>query len=356
MTSPTPTAPPPPPPPPSVGVEGPPMMKLPTNTSSSSARPARRKDQFTVLPPSTSSRFTPRSWRIPRSRSTSTWSSPHRTTSAFRNVFTQLVFVAINVGAVPSNTAAFTGEEPSESMTTRSGFGPRANSFFTVSFGSSIRTVPTPTRIASHAARSSWSRFRSSSFEIRTPSREGSAIFPSADIAAFTTTCGRTAAQRRPWLMNPLQNVLLAGVDGEGMAMRKSVVEMVTSTKFLATGYSGAKLLFHAPTEGETREGPSPFETVVLAAGGCTAVDVVEILQKQREPVEAFRVEVESQRAKGPPAVLEKLQLTYILRGPKKEANVQRAIELSMEKYCSVNIMLKRAGVEVTTSYRIEPA
>ena len=45
-----------------------------------------------------------------------------------------------------------------------------------------------------------------------------------------------------------------------------------------------------------------------------------------------------------------------IYGGPKKEANVQRAIELSMEKYCSVNIMLKRAGVEVTTSYRIEPA
>ena len=140
------------------------------------------------------------------------------------------------------------------------------------------------------------------------------------------------------------------------MAMRKSVVEMVTPTKFLATGYSGAKVLFHAPAEGETREGPSPFETVVLAAGGCTAVDVVEILQKQREPMESFRVEVESQRAKGPPAVLEKLHLTYVLRGPKKEANVQRAIELSQEKYCSVNIMLKRAGVEVTTSYRIEPA
>ena len=138
------------------------------------------------------------------------------------------------------------------------------------------------------------------------------------------------------------------------MATKKSVVEMGSPTKFLATGYSGAKVLFHVPEEGEPREGPSPFETVVLAAGGCTAFDVLAILRKKREPVEAFRIELESQRAKGPPAVLEKLHLTYIVKGPTKEANVARAIELSQAKYCSVNIMLKRAGVEVTTSFRIE--
>ena len=140
------------------------------------------------------------------------------------------------------------------------------------------------------------------------------------------------------------------------MAIRTSVVEMVGPTKFLATGYSGAKLLFHNPAEGEAREGPSPFESVVLAAGGCTAFDVVEILRKKREPVESFRIELESSRAKGPPAVLETLHLTYVLKGPTKAANVARAIELSLEKYCSVNIMLKRAGVQVTTSFRIEPA
>jgi len=140
------------------------------------------------------------------------------------------------------------------------------------------------------------------------------------------------------------------------MAMRTSVVEMVGPTKLLATGYSGAKLLFHNPAEGEAREGPSPFESVVLAAGGCTAFDVVEILRKKREPVESFRIELESSRAKGPPAVLETLHLTYVLKGPTKAANVARAIELSLEKYCSVNIMLKLAGVRVTTSFRIEPA
>jgi putative redox protein len=138
------------------------------------------------------------------------------------------------------------------------------------------------------------------------------------------------------------------------MDPRKSVVEMVTPTKFLATGYSGAKVVFHNPAGGEVREGPSPFEAVVLAAGGCTAFDVVDILRKKREPVESFRIELESQRAKDPPQVLEKLHLTYVLKGPRKEANVARAIELSQTKYCSVSIMLQRAGVEVTTSFRVE--
>jgi putative redox protein len=138
------------------------------------------------------------------------------------------------------------------------------------------------------------------------------------------------------------------------MDPRKSVVEMVTPTKFLATGYSGAKVVFHNPAGGEVREGPSPFEAVVLAAGGCTAFDVVDILRKKREPVESFRIELDSQRAKDPPQVLEKLHLTYVLKGPRKEANVARAIELSQTKYCSVSIMLKRAGVEVTTSFRVE--
>ena len=106
------------------------------------------------------------------------------------------MFVTISVGAAPSRTSAFSGVDPSESSTTRSGFGPRAYSFFTVSLGSSIRIVPTPTRIASHDARSSWTRRRSSSFEIRTPRRDGRAILPSVDIAAFTITWGRTARER----------------------------------------------------------------------------------------------------------------------------------------------------------------
>src|SRR5438093_13517907 len=100
------------------------------------------------------------------------------------------------------------------------------------------------------------------------------------------------------------------------MAPRKSRVEMVAPNKFLATGYSGAKVVLHNPVEGESREGPSPFESVILAAGGCTASDGVEILQKQREPSESFHIELESQRGQGPPAVLERLPRMELLTGP----------------------------------------
>ncbi len=138
------------------------------------------------------------------------------------------------------------------------------------------------------------------------------------------------------------------------MATLTATVEMLAPNKLLATGYSGAKWVLHVPKEGEVREGPSPFETVVLAAGGCTSLDVIDILRKERERVESFRIELEAVRAKGPPAVLEKLHMTYVLKGPTREADVKRAIELSQEKYCAVSIMLKRAGVDLTTSYRLE--
>jgi len=138
------------------------------------------------------------------------------------------------------------------------------------------------------------------------------------------------------------------------MAAKKSTIEMVAPGLFRATGYTGAVVAIQVPAEGEARVGPGPMELVVLGAGGCTMSDVVDILTKQREKVEAFRIEIESERAKGPPAVLTRVRLKYVFRGDIQEAHVKRAIALSQEKYCSVSIMLKRAGVDVTTSYAIE--
>ena len=138
------------------------------------------------------------------------------------------------------------------------------------------------------------------------------------------------------------------------MAVRKSTVEMKTPQLFTATGYTGAVVPIHLPKEGEARLGPGPMEMVVLGVGGCTMSDVIDILEKQREKLEAFRIEIESERAKGPPAVLTRVRLKYLFRGDIEEKHVKRAIDLSQEKYCSVSIMLKRAGVDLTTSYVIE--
>lgn len=138
------------------------------------------------------------------------------------------------------------------------------------------------------------------------------------------------------------------------MAVRKSTVEMVTPETFRATGYSGSVVSMHVPAKGGTPQAPSPMELVVLGVAGCTMVDVVDILGKQRDKVEAFRIEVESERAKQPPAVLTRVHLKYVIRGDVKESHLKRAIQLSQEKYCSVSIMLKRGGVAVTTSHEIE--
>src|SRR5439155_3679838 len=180
-------------PPASVGAAWPPSTLLLTKTFSSSARPFRRKDQMTVLPPSTRIVFTSRAARRSRRACKSTSSLPRRMTSAPGNERSLSSDVTINVGALPSNTWAESGILPSESKITRRGFRPFAYSDFTVNFGSSFRTVPTPTRIASTAARRRCTRRRSSSLLNRTPFPSGCAIFPSTLIAALMITRGRTA-------------------------------------------------------------------------------------------------------------------------------------------------------------------
>ncbi len=138
------------------------------------------------------------------------------------------------------------------------------------------------------------------------------------------------------------------------MAALKATIEMETPRLFQAKGYSGAKVPIHFPKEGETAVGPGPMEMVLLGVGGCTAIDIVDILGKERETVDSFRVEMEAEKAPEIPKVFTRIHMRYVLRGNIKEASVKRAIDLSMEKYCSASIMLKRGGVDITTSYTIE--
>lgn len=138
------------------------------------------------------------------------------------------------------------------------------------------------------------------------------------------------------------------------MAALNATIEMENPQLFLAHGYSGTVVPIHFAREGETHIGPGPMEMVLLGVGGCTAIDIIDILRKERETVEAFRVEMEAERAVELPRVFTRIHMKYVLSGDLKETNVRRAIDLSMEKYCSASIMLKRGGVDITTSYAIE--
>lgn len=99
--------------------------------------------------------------------------------------------------------------------------------------------------------------------------------------------------------------------------------------------------------------GPSPMELILLGLAGCTAMDVITIMEKKRQPLTNLQIKVAAERAETHPMVYTKIHLEYIAYGSGvDEAALARAIRLSEEKYCSVNAMLSKTA-EITTSYHI---
>jgi len=98
----------------------------------------------------------------------------------------------------------------------------------------------------------------------------------------------------------------------------------------------------------------TPMELFLIALAGCTAMDVQWIMDRQRQKVDKLEVYTKGIRRDEDPSYYESVDLEYVLQGPsiRKEA-VERAIRLSMDKYCSVKAMLKE-NVKVNTAYRIE--
>jgi putative redox protein len=89
--------------------------------------------------------------------------------------------------------------------------------------------------------------------------------------------------------------------------------------------------------DGERAAAPSPVEALVVSLGACSAIDVVEILNKRRTPPSEVRVEVEYLRAPTPPRRLTELKLRYIVATASERQHVERAVALSFETYCSVS-------------------
>jgi len=120
---------------------------------------------------------------------------------------------------------------------------------------------------------------------------------------------------------------------------------------FKATGDSGFAMRFDNPAG---PNGASPMEVFAMAAGACTAMDVIDILRKKRQDVSSFEVNVIGNRATAHPMVFTEIDLEYVVGGRNIDPRaVERAIELSLTKYCSVNITLKNAGVKINGHFRI---
>ena len=90
--------------------------------------------------------------------------------------------------------------------------------------------------------------------------------------------------------------------------------------------------------------GPSPMELVLMALCSCTAVDVVSILQKKREPFTSLTVSADAEQSPAPPRVFTHIHLTYHLGGKVSPKAAEDAVALSKNKYCSVSKMLEKAA------------
>ncbi len=119
--------------------------------------------------------------------------------------------------------------------------------------------------------------------------------------------------------------------------------------RFTGVAESGATLVMDSRTDqGGEGAGPSPMETALMAMAGCTGMDVLDILQKMRAPLDRFSIDVEAERAAEHPRVFTKIHVRYVVSGPGlKQEQVERAVGLSLEKYCSVTAMFRRTA-EVT--------
>ena len=99
--------------------------------------------------------------------------------------------------------------------------------------------------------------------------------------------------------------------------------------------------------------GARPMELVLMALGSCSSLDIISILRKQKQEIDDLDIELEAKRRENEiPAIFEEMHITFKLRGNLNEEKVKRAVELSVEKYCSVYEMLKQVA-KITYSCEI---
>lgn len=132
-------------------------------------------------------------------------------------------------------------------------------------------------------------------------------------------------------------------------------IKWVDGAMFLGESGSGHSVVMDGPPDhGGRNLGPRPMEMLLLGVGGCASFDVMAMLQKSRQQVVDCRVEIMAERADAVPAVFTKIHLHFVVTGVDlKEKQVQRAVALSAEKYCSASIMLGAAGVAMSHSFEV---
>ncbi len=134
----------------------------------------------------------------------------------------------------------------------------------------------------------------------------------------------------------------------------KARIKWIENVAFSGETGSGHAVVMDGSVEGGGKNlGPRPMEMLLLGAGGCTSYDVVSILKKARAKITDCVAEISAERADTDPKVFTRIHLHFIVTGwGLKPEQVERAINLSAEKYCSASIMLGKTA-EITHDYEI---
>ncbi len=134
----------------------------------------------------------------------------------------------------------------------------------------------------------------------------------------------------------------------------KVSVKWVDNVCFMGESETGhAVVLDGAPEMGGRNIGMRPMEMLLIGMGGCTSFDVVTILKKARQKITDCVAEIQAERANEVPKVFTKIHVHFVVTGDTlNETQVERAIRLSAEKYCSASIMLGKA-CEITHDFEI---
>ncbi len=137
----------------------------------------------------------------------------------------------------------------------------------------------------------------------------------------------------------------------------KARIKWIEGVSFVGESGSGHALVMDgAPDGGGRNVGARPMETVLIGTGGCTAYDVVHILKKGRAAITDCVVDIDAERAADDPKVFTRIHFHFVVTGKNlKPQQVERAIQLSAEKYCSASIMLGKTAT-ITHDFEIKDA
>jgi putative redox protein len=131
-------------------------------------------------------------------------------------------------------------------------------------------------------------------------------------------------------------------------------LDWLRSRLFIGTDHLGTSIAIGYDRESDPEgKAINPSDMMLLAAASCSAYDVVQILEKSKQPLEGLKVAVSAEQSQEPPYPYVGLHFNYIVRGAVDPNKIQRAMQLSEDKYCSVLATLK-PGLVFTSEYTFE--